>query len=106
MRIDYNHYEIEWDINNKYKSKIKHNVECNEVKEVLENTSLFIFDDVKHSIIEKRSFCLGITKSNRLLTIIFTMRKGKIRPISARPMNKKERGTYENAKKIQENTTF
>jgi len=38
---------------------------------------------------------LGETKKRRKLIVAFTIRNGKIRPISARQMNRKEVSIYE-----------
>ena len=51
------------------------------------------------SIEEDRYYSLGVTNEYRHLTIIFTMRDQKIRPLSARPMTKSEVKYYEDIKK-------
>ena len=80
----------------------KHNVEDKESEEIFDNDPKFIFEDEKHSLSEKRFMVWGITKNGRKLSVFFTIRKGKVRIISARDMHKKERKEYE--KRIQENT--
>lgn len=45
--------------------------------------------DEKHSKTENRFYALGQTDSDRLLFLIFTVRKEKLRVISARDMNRK-----------------
>jgi uncharacterized DUF497 family protein len=45
--------------------------------------------------IHKILLALGITNKNKTITIIFTIRLNNIRIISARPMSKKERRTYD-----------
>ena len=40
---------------------------------------------------------LTLTADGRLLTIIFTIREDRIRPLSARDMNRKERERYAEA---------
>jgi uncharacterized DUF497 family protein len=46
---------------------------------------------------------LGHTNGNRLLSLVFTVREKRIRIISAREMNKRERVKYhEESAKIQE----
>jgi uncharacterized DUF497 family protein len=52
--------------------------------------------DVKDEQNEFRFAALGITNVGRKLFVIFTIRKSKIRIISARDMSKKERKLYEN----------
>ncbi len=86
---------FEWDKWNKDKNYIKHKVSNQEAEEVFFNRPLKIFEDTKHSFLEKRFVAHGITNTKRRLTIIFTLRNQKIRIVSARDMNKKERGEYE-----------
>ncbi len=52
------------------------------------------FPDVKHSTKEERNFAFGITNDGRLLTVVYTVRGSKIRVISARDMNRKEKKFY------------
>lgn len=89
---------FEWDRWNKEKSWLKHNIIYKEAEEVFEDEYSYISEDKKHSQIEKRFQILGLTKINNKLTVVFTLRGLKIRIISARLMNKKERIKYENEK--------
>ena len=66
-----------------------------EAEEVFFNKPLKIFRDKKHSADETRFVAYGINSSNRKLTLVFTIRKQKIRIISARDQSKKERRVYE-----------
>lgn len=43
---------------------------------------------------EERLSALGVTNEGRFLFVVFTIRSGKIRVVSARDMNKKERKIY------------
>jgi len=86
--------EFVWDKGNEDKSKKSHNVEWWECEEVFLNFPLYLFPDIKHSDREERFFAFGRSQGNRLLTIVFTIRQKKIRVISARDMNKKERKIY------------
>ena len=65
-----------------------------ESEQVFFNRPLVVAADVKHSRSEKRYLVLGQTDEDRPLFIAFTMRKGCIRVISARDMNKKEKRVY------------
>ena len=94
--------EFEWDQGNIGKNLIKHNVTDKESEEPFINKPNFTSDDEKHSTLEKRSLILGITNAGRKLSIIYTIRNNKIRIISARDMDKKERREYE--EKIQNYT--
>jgi uncharacterized protein len=43
---------------------------------------------------ESRFKLFGKTAKGRFLVVVFTLRKGRIRPITAYTMNRKERGLY------------
>lgn len=86
---------FDWNQGNKDKNLIKHKVHYKECEEVFFNKPLIFFQDEKHSFKEKRLGVFGKTDNKRLLTIIFTLRDKKIRIISARNQNKKERKQYE-----------
>lgn len=86
---------FEWNKGNIDKSWEKHKVTNKETEEVFFNVPLIFFNDEKHSVKEKRYGVFGLTNNKRLLTLFFTVRKNKIRIISARPMSRKERKDYE-----------
>jgi len=88
---------FDWDEGNNLKSADKHSVSQIEAEQVFADSRLLIVDDVKHSHDEVRYHALGRTIDNRLLHVTFTLRAGetKVRVISARDMNRKERGLYE-----------
>lgn len=92
---------FEWDKGNIDKN-LKHDVTDKVLEEVFNNEPLKIFKDIKHSQKEQRFVAYGVTNVNRNLTIVFTLRLEKIRVISARDQNKKERRLYE--KKNQNNS--
>ena len=85
---------FEWNTGNRDKNKTSHKVDWWEGEEVFFNYPLFTTVDTKHSEEEVRYFAFGHTNGNRLLTLVFTIREKKIRIISARDMNKKERAMY------------
>ena len=86
---------FDWDEFNQNKNWLKHNVFWTECEEIFFNEPLLLFEDTKHSSLENRFFVLGHTNNKRNLFIVFTLRNNKIRIISARDMNKKERNVYE-----------
>lgn len=86
---------FEWDKWNQEKSWLKHNIIYKEAEEVFDDDYSYISEDIKHSQIERRYQVLGVTKINNKLVVVFTIRKTKIRIISARVMNKKEKIKYE-----------
>jgi uncharacterized protein len=85
---------FEWNSGNRDKNKISHKVDWWECEEIFFNYPLFTTVDAKHSEEEDRYYAFGHTNGNRLLTLVFTIREKKIRIISARDMNKKERAMY------------
>lgn len=87
-----NIFIFEWDQGNLEHIK-KHNVSYNECEDIFFNIPVY-FRDEKHSGREERYLVYGITNENRLLTAVFTIRKDKIRVISARDQHKKEKEIY------------
>ena len=85
---------VEWDKHNSEKIKAKHGVMPVECEQVFFNLPIIAGDDEKHSESEDRFYVLGQTDSARLLFLVFTVRNDKVRVISARDMNKKEKGVY------------
>lgn len=85
---------FEWDDGNSFKNWLKHKVTTVESEEVFFNSPLLIADDNKHSGQEARWYALGHTNSGRLLFVGYTVRNKRIRVITARPMNRKERKEY------------
>jgi uncharacterized DUF497 family protein len=66
-----------------------------ECEQVFFNVPVVAGEDEKHSENENRFYVLGQTDSGRLLFLVFTVRKDRLRVISARDMNKKERRAYQ-----------
>jgi hypothetical protein len=87
--------EFVWDKGNIDKSWKKHRVTNQECEEVFFDKKKKIYKDKLHSIGEDRFILLGKTKKKRLLYVVFAVRNKKIRIISARDINKKERRLYE-----------
>jgi uncharacterized DUF497 family protein len=88
---------FDWDDGNARKSLDKHGVSPKEAEEVFLDQRLLVLEDVKHSQSEERFQALGKTLADRELHVSFTLREDgtKIRVISARQMNRKERVHYE-----------
>jgi len=89
--------EFIWDKGNREKNWLKHKVTNKECEEVFFDYQKLISKDCFHSKKEKRFILLGETKRKRLLFIVFTLRGKKVRVISSRDINKKERKLYEKA---------
>lgn len=91
---------FDWDEDNARKSTDKHGVSQGEAEQLFFNAPL-LAPDSRHSHHESRYHALGTTDDNRLLHISFTLRSNGtlIRIISARDMHRKEKASYEQAKK-------
>ena len=85
---------FDWDQGNIEKNWVAHRVTPQEAEQVFFNAPLLVADDKQHSRIERRYFVLGQTDEDRALFAAFTLRKGRIRVISARDMSRKERKVY------------
>lgn len=100
MSVKFDFAKIEgfdWDKGNLEYIK-KHHVEFRECEQVFFNTPLLVSEDQAHSQAEERFEALGKTNNERLLFVVYTVRGGKIRIVSARDQNKKERRRYEETK--------
>lgn len=92
---------FEWDTGNKDKNIKKHKVQNSESEEIFENEPILL-EDIFHSHKEKRYLAYGITDKKRQLVISFTLRGDnleKIRIISSRDQDKKEKALYQKLKK-------
>ena len=85
------------DEGNSRKSADKHHVSQAEAEQVFFNSPLLLSPDSRHSLQETRLHALGKTDETRLFFVSFTLREGAtmLSVISARPMNRKERESYE-----------
>jgi uncharacterized protein len=91
---------FEWDPKKAGKNLKLHDVSFDEASTAFsDKLSLTIYDPL-HSEEEDRMILIGNSLKNRLLVIVHTERKDKIRIISARKATKNERKQYEeNAKR-------
>jgi uncharacterized DUF497 family protein len=89
---------FDWDEGNARKNE-RRGVSPAEIEQVFLHRPIFFTRDEQHSQVEDRFLALGVSDEGRLLHITFTLRSGgtKIRPISVRPMSRKERTVYEKA---------
>jgi uncharacterized DUF497 family protein len=87
---------FDWDEANSGKSASKHSVSRAEAEQIFFDEQLLLADDVKHSQDEPRCHALGQTIEGRLLHVTFTLRDNqtRIRVISARDANRRERAAY------------
>ncbi len=86
---------FDWDQGNQDKNERKHGVTSIECEEVFFQRPLIVTLVAGRLLTESRYVALGTTRGGRLLCIVFTRRRRKIRVISARPMSRKERIVYE-----------
>lgn len=86
---------FEWDKGNIDKNLIKHKVSNLEAEEIFFDKNKIQSKDKLHSVIEKRYLIIGKTLKERLLIAVYTIRNNKIRIISIRDINKKEKTFYE-----------
>ena len=97
---------FDWDQGNIEKNRERHRVSLVECEDVFFNRPLVVAEDTGHSKSEGRYYALGGTNDGQPLFIVFAIRNNKIRVISARDMNRKERRVYreeiEKAAKFQE----
>ncbi|MBI5826900.1 MAG: BrnT family toxin [Deltaproteobacteria bacterium] len=80
---------FEWDAHNTEKNWQRHRVTPSECEQIFFNRPLVVAGD------ENRFYSLGHTDVGRMLFLVFTVRRDKIRVISARDMNRKERKVYQ-----------
>ncbi len=92
--------EFDWDIGNVF--KISKRFSLVEIEEFFLQ-ELFVIPDDLHSNIEKRLIAIGRGPNNRPMFVCYTMRKHKIRVISARFMRVKEIKKYEEFKEKTKN---
>lgn len=87
---------FEWDKGNSYKSQEKHSVTVNMVESAFMDINILpLGEQYQPEVVEARYGLIAKAITGEILFICFTIREGKIRPISARLANKKERGIYE-----------
>ena len=91
---------FDWDESNINKNKEKHKVEYRECEEIFSNKPLVFIEDKQHSQSENRWGALGKTNRGRQLAVYFTIRRDKIRIISARDQGKKDKLAYKLAESL------
>lgn len=91
---------FEWHSTKAQSNLEKHGVSFDEAVTVFDDAFAEFLPDLTHSAIEQRFTCLGTSSNGRLLAISFTERGDDVRIISARPMEPKERRSYERGNQI------
>jgi hypothetical protein len=73
----------------------KHKVSFEEAASAFGDSMAYTFADPDHSVGEPRWLTFGMSGKGRVLAVIYTERRGKVRLISARVATKHERKIYE-----------
>ena len=90
-------FEFDWDQGNSTKSLQKHKISPESAEQIFLNRDFLVplGMQVAPTTNEPRFGALGTDSSGRRLSLCFTIRSGRIRIISVRPMSKIERRHYE-----------
>ena len=90
---------LEWDYKKAASNLRKHGVDFDEAASCFDDPDVLMFHDVPHSAREDRYAAVAKSNRDRLLTMVFTIRRTKdgkkiYRIISARHASKKDRKDY------------
>jgi uncharacterized DUF497 family protein len=89
-------FAFDWDQGNNSKSEDKHRISIEQIESCfMDDRILPLGIQVEPKSVEERYGILAKAYDDKLLFVSFTIRAGKIRPISGRMANKKERMIYE-----------
>jgi uncharacterized protein len=86
---------FEWDDAKAERNIRIHDVDFQEAKTVFEDPYAITIPDDLHSEDEERSVVLGLSLLSRVLLVVYTERRERIRIISARKATASERSQYE-----------
>ena len=94
-------FEFEWDSGNSTKSFQKHKIKVESAEEFFRNKEFLMPRGIQISPVanEPRFGALGMDLLGNRLSVSFTIREGKVRVISIRPMSKLERRKYASVRK-------
>ncbi len=99
--LEQDQFEFEWDDGNRTKSLEKHQINCEEAESVftINNNNIKILGiqvSPQYETDKERYGIFGITNTNKYVFLCFTLKENnKIRVISIRETNKKERALYD-----------
>ena len=92
------HYDgFDWDDGNRNKNWLGHKVTEAEIEQACRNEPFLIFPDIEHSQGEERWIVMSKTDQGFPLFGSYTVRQNRIRPISFRKMDRKERREFDEA---------
>lgn len=93
-------FEFQWDAGNSTKSLVKHGVATEHVESVFSlKLAVPLGRQILPKVHEERLCLVGPAQDGRLLSVVFTLREGRVRPISSRLASRKERRLYEEIRK-------
>lgn len=89
-------FEFEWDEGNRTKNEEKHGISTYEAEAVFRSgMALPLGVQISPPASEQRLGLVGPSSRGRLLQVAFILREGRVRIISTRPAQRKERRQYE-----------
>jgi hypothetical protein len=86
---------FEWDEIKALENLKNHKISFEEAKTVFNDPLLLTFPDMEHSDDEHRSISIGMSSHTRILLVVYTDRRSKVRIISSRKATAKEKKHYE-----------
>ncbi len=86
---------FEWDEEKAQSNLRKHRVSFDEAESVFYDPQSITIGDPDHSEDEFRFIDLGMSNQNRVLVVVYTERKDRIRIVSVRKATRNERKQYE-----------
>jgi len=86
---------FEWDEVKAKENLLKHKVPFDEGATIFNDPFLLTYPDIDNSETEERYVNIGVSAKDRILVLIHTERRGKIRIISCRKATMLERRDYE-----------
>jgi uncharacterized DUF497 family protein len=96
-------FHFEWDKGNINKSQTKHGVSSDEIESIFElKLAVPLGRQISPEVEEERLCIIGPTSEGRMLSVVFALREGRVRPISARDASRKERRLYEEVRETLE----
>jgi len=93
--LDAGVYDFEWDSGNRSKNWKRHKVTTRECEEIFFSGALPVGVQVDPPADEPRYAVIGETSPGRRLFVVFTLRHGRIRIVSARPATRQEEQDYD-----------
>lgn len=87
-------FSFEWDEAKATSNLRKHRVSFDEAVSVFGDVRAITFSDTDHSESEDRSRTYGLSNRGRLLVVVHTERRNKVRIISARKATRYEKEIY------------